>query len=266
MKILRILSALFFISLWASMAYANIYSWTDENGVTHFTNYNPPAEARIVVKDVVIPRGEATEKEARANEEPVGKPSESERDLEERGLDLERKLEGSLERAEDLVENLETRLIEANRRARQAEALARDVERRVFEANREAEDAIRNAEALAEEPYPAEPDYYSRLTYPYAYGYGFVSIHRPAFHYKRHFSKPYFRRHHLGFHYKHRFTRPRFKKHHSSLHPKRHFSRSHFTKHHGGLHHKRHFSGAHFSRRHSGFHLKVHFGGRHSRR
>jgi len=180
MKILRILSALFFISLWGLMAYAHIYSWTDENGVTHFTNYSPPAEARIVVKDVVTPRGEATEKEARANEEPVGKPSERERDLEERGLDLESKLEGSLERAEDLVENLETRLIEANQRARQAEALARDVERRIFEADREEEDAIRNAEALADEPYSTEPDYYWSLTYPYAYGYGFVSIHRPA--------------------------------------------------------------------------------------
>ena len=47
MKILTLYLAFFFIGLLASPLYAEIYSWTDEEGVKHFSNV-PPADAENV--------------------------------------------------------------------------------------------------------------------------------------------------------------------------------------------------------------------------
>ena len=34
----------------AASAFADIYEWTDENGVKHYSNYAPPAESRVLMK------------------------------------------------------------------------------------------------------------------------------------------------------------------------------------------------------------------------
>ena len=47
MKIATICSAFFFIGLFVAPLYADIYSWTDEKGVKHFSNA-PPADAEKV--------------------------------------------------------------------------------------------------------------------------------------------------------------------------------------------------------------------------
>jgi vacuolar-type H+-ATPase subunit I/STV1 len=172
MKLLTIFTTIFLICFSTSTPSANIYSWIDENGVTHFTNYSPPPEARIVVKDIEIPRNTDTE-------------PETEQDLIEAKIESNSQLEEGLEKAKALVEGLEDRLIEANRRAdealKKAEAEARDLENRLMEANQRAEEALESAEALEEVAYSAGSDY-SSLVYGYSYGYGFKSRYRPAFH------------------------------------------------------------------------------------
>ena len=40
---------------------ADIYEWTDANGVKHFTNYAPPEDARILMKTEEVPYDEAAD-------------------------------------------------------------------------------------------------------------------------------------------------------------------------------------------------------------
>ena len=41
---------------------ADIYEWTDENGVKHFTNYAPPDDATILMKTEEVPYDEAADR------------------------------------------------------------------------------------------------------------------------------------------------------------------------------------------------------------
>jgi hypothetical protein len=47
----------------ASPLYADIYKWTDESGVQHFSNYNPPGNARVWMKTKDVPYDEAADHE-----------------------------------------------------------------------------------------------------------------------------------------------------------------------------------------------------------
>ena len=47
---IMILAALWLSGFAALEANADIYSWTDENGVNHFTNYSPPKQAKLLIK------------------------------------------------------------------------------------------------------------------------------------------------------------------------------------------------------------------------
>ena len=44
---------------------ADIYSWTDENGVRYFTNQQPPKHAELLIKSPEIPFDEAAHEERR---------------------------------------------------------------------------------------------------------------------------------------------------------------------------------------------------------
>ena len=46
----------------AGPAQADIYQWTDKNGVKHFTNYKPPAHATILMKTKEVPYDEAADR------------------------------------------------------------------------------------------------------------------------------------------------------------------------------------------------------------
>ena len=123
--------------------YADIYEWTDEDGVKHFTNYAPAPEAKIMMKTEELPYDEAAD---RARLE-----AEREEQLELTRLELaERKAE--LERRE-----LET-------------------EQRLAEADRQAEEMLREAEKILNETRNDGYDYgnygysnFSRGFYPYHY-------------------------------------------------------------------------------------------------
>lgn len=91
----------------AGTLHADIYEWTDENGVKHFTNYAPPDNATVLMKTKEMPYDEAADR-ARMEEE-------------RQFLDELAKLERAARDAE-----LERRVAEAERRAAEAERYAQE--------------------------------------------------------------------------------------------------------------------------------------------
>ena len=116
----------------SSSAFGDIYEWTDENGVKHYSNYAPPENSRILMKTKEEPYDEEADR-ARAE-------AERQAQLESARLDIAQR-----------EAELEQREIEA--------------ERRLAEADRLAEEAQRNAESYVEEAGN------SRSTFQ-SYGYG----------------------------------------------------------------------------------------------
>ena len=93
--------------LMAGPLHADIYEWTDENGVKHFTNYAPPDDAKILMKTKELPYDEAADR-ARMEDE-------------RQFLEELAKLERAAKDAE-----LERRVAEAERRAAEAERYAEE--------------------------------------------------------------------------------------------------------------------------------------------
>ncbi|MBW1774032.1 MAG: DUF4124 domain-containing protein [Deltaproteobacteria bacterium] len=141
MKVLSIFGAFIFAFLWASAASAAIYSWTDENGLLHFTNVAPPPQARVV--------------------------SAREKTVDER-----------LKSAENRADDLEQDLDQAKEEAREALQRARALEERLAEASRLAEEAQTYQEASYryEETWEEE---YSRSPYYGGYVYRAAPYRRP---------------------------------------------------------------------------------------
>jgi hypothetical protein len=106
--------------IFASSAFADIYEWTDADGVKHYSNYAPPENSRIMMK---------------TKEEPYDEEADRARAEAERQAQLEStRLEIAQREAE-----LELREAEAERRLAQADRLAE-------EAQRDAESSIEDAE------------------------------------------------------------------------------------------------------------------------
>ena len=116
----------------ASSAWADIYEWTDKDGVKHYSNYAPPENSKILMK---------------TKEEPYNEEADRARAEAERQAQLE-------------LTRLEIAQREAELELREAEA-----ERKLAEADRLAEEAQRNAESYNEESEN------SRSTFQ-SYGYG----------------------------------------------------------------------------------------------
>lgn len=152
---LMMLAALWLAAFAALEADADIYSWTDENGVRYFTNYAPPKQAKIIMRTPEI----AYDAEA----------------------DLQRRESDALEVARQELAEREAFLLQQQQAA----------ERRVAEANaraeatlREADRILQDAEAAAED---AEIDNSSNYAYRYYtpyYGYRYPrKIHYKDYHY-----------------------------------------------------------------------------------
>ena len=106
----------------ASSLYADIYEWTDEDGVKHFTNYAPPAEASIMMKTEELPYDEAAD-HARLEAEREEQLERTRLELAERTAELERR-----------EAEAEQRLAEAGR---QAEETHRETEKVLDESRNE---------------------------------------------------------------------------------------------------------------------------------
>jgi len=108
MKRLLILLILLWV-WWTGPVSADIYRWTDANGVTHFSNEPPPAGATVLDKIEEAPYDAAADRQ-RINEERSYRLEREKLELEERKVEL-----AGRERAAQL------RLEEANLRMQQAE-------------------------------------------------------------------------------------------------------------------------------------------------
>jgi hypothetical protein len=139
-----------------SAADADIYSWTDENGVNHFTNYAPPKQARLLMKTPEIPY----DKEA----------------------DNQRQETDRLEVARHELAERETFLLQQQQEA----------ERRIAEANARAEAALRDADQILQDAEAAAEDTDTYRNGSYAYGYGFYPFYRHGFRkYGHHYKNKY---------------------------------------------------------------------------
>ena len=107
MKGIKILLVIAAGCLIAGYLHADIYEWTDEDGVKHFTNYAPPEDATILMKTKEVPYDEAAD-QARMEEE-------------KQFLDELARLERAAREAE-----LERRVADAERRAAEAERSAQE--------------------------------------------------------------------------------------------------------------------------------------------
>jgi hypothetical protein len=199
--IILVLMAVWVYGFVALTARADIYSWTDENGVNHFTNYAPPKHAKLLMKTPEIPYDEEADNQRRETDR--------------------------LEIARQELAEREAFLLQEQQAA----------ERRIAAANAradaalwEADQILQEAEAKAEDANYDRSNGYAYGYYPY-YRYGY----RPDYQHKRHYRKyvgKYYKKHP----YKYRHGRPY--KHDYRKRPKHHFNRRHSAAYSRGLSHR----------------------------
>jgi hypothetical protein len=105
MKLLAILGAIIFICFYTSTSSADIYSWTDESGITHFTNNSPPPAARLVLKDIPFPRRALPDKESEDKGQLLREGPEIKKDLEADKIQAKRSKDKTLEESPYSSEN-----------------------------------------------------------------------------------------------------------------------------------------------------------------
>jgi hypothetical protein len=133
--VVMILSACGLAGLAVSTASADIYAWTDENGVKNFTNQAPPEQATLFMKTPEIPYDE-------------------EADIQRREMD------------DQAVARQELAEREAFLREQQQEA-----ERRIAAANARADAALREAGRVLQDAQATSEDADSAYSSSYGYGY-----------------------------------------------------------------------------------------------
>ena len=175
MKRLKImmLAALGFAGFAALEADADIYSWTDENGVRYFTNYAPPKQATLLMKTPEI----AYDEEA----------------------DLQRREKDELEVARQELAEREAFLLEQQQAA----------ERRIAAANARAEAALREADRMLQDAEDAaeDADYDNSSSYAYGYYPPYYGYRYPRkIHYKDYYYYYYGGLHHKKHFFKHKPT------------------------------------------------------------
>ena len=198
--IIIVWTAVWFCGFSVSAADADIYSWTDENGVNHFTNYAPPKQARLLMKTPEIPY----DKEA----------------------DMRRQETDRLEVARQELAEREAFLLQQQQEA----------ERRIAEANARVEAALREADQVLQDAETAAAD--ANYSNGYAYGYypsrGFG--YRPGYKHKRHYRKHI---QHYKYQ-KRRYAYPHYRHHKYGYQPRlRHIFKSSQRKHGIKRHHGR---------------------------
>jgi len=171
MKRFNIILTILITCLFGSITNADIWEWTDEDGVKHYSNYDPPAHAKIMMKTHELPFDEEAQKER---------------------LETER-----LERIELAKQELAEK--EALLASRQLET-----EQRIAEADKRAAEALERAEDLLEQA--AKADYGQSDRAPYVY----VPYYQPSYYYSGYYShgvgiyyhrKPFNRSHHRNRHF-----------------------------------------------------------------
>jgi hypothetical protein len=118
-----ILAVLGFAGLAVSTAGADIYAWTDENGVKYFTNHAPPKQATLFMKTPEIPYDEEADNQRREIDRlAVARQELAEREafILEQQLAAERRLEAANARADEALREADRILQDANAAAEDA--------------------------------------------------------------------------------------------------------------------------------------------------
>ena len=148
---------LMFICLMAPHLYADIYVWTDDHGVKHFTNQDPPEHAEIIMKTEEIPFDEEADR---------------------------------VRREAEIREQAERARLELAEREAELERREWEAERRMADANLRADEALRRADGLMQEG--ENYDYISRRS---GYiGSGFIRYPSYQRWYYRHDGNIYYKR------------------------------------------------------------------------
>ena len=111
-----ILAIFGFLSLAVSTASADIYAWTDENGVRHFTNHLPPKQATLFMKTPEIPYDEEVDNQRSETDRlAVARQELAEREafLLEQQQAAERRIEAANARADEALREAERILQDA---------------------------------------------------------------------------------------------------------------------------------------------------------
>ena len=103
----------------SSTALADIYHWTDENGVKHYSNFAPPDQAETLIKTEELPYTGMSDEELRAAEK-AQNLADAQREMAERKVEIlekqlaaERRMEAAEERAADMIQEAESLLEKA---------------------------------------------------------------------------------------------------------------------------------------------------------
>lgn len=153
------LAASWFVGFGISTAGADIYAWTDENGVKHFTNHAPPKQATLFMKTREIPHDEEADKQRSE----MDRLAVTRQELAEREAFL------------------------------QEQQLA--AERRIAAANARADEALRQADRILQDAQAAseDADYRSSSSYGFGFFYPYYGYRSPYHHkdYKRFYGNRY---------------------------------------------------------------------------
>jgi len=171
--------------------FADIYEWTDENGVKHYTNYAPPPEAKFLMKTEEVPYNEAADRARMEAEQEV---------------------------------QLELARLELAERKAELEWREAQTEQRLAEASRQAEETLREAERILNE---ARNERYNNRNHGYTHYYRghYPYHHKDRLYYRSKTSSIYYVRPPHSIHSKHY----RLKKHHFG-HDKKHSHKPHYGK------------------------------------
>jgi len=166
----------------ASALHADIYVWEDEEGVMSFSNYSPPAGAKVFLEAPKRPVAEPVASGAPGRLDALEKKIVQQQEaIEERLAETNENLVLVIEKTEALVEELDEKVAEADRRAGEAAAYARGL-------------ADGLSAAATERPAPPSTVYVERNG-SYPVGLGFVGFHgfdrriHSGFHGRRFFDK-----------------------------------------------------------------------------
>lgn len=179
MSIFKIIVFILIGCIVASSSLADIYEWTDENGVKHYSNYAPPAKSRVIMK---------------TKEEPYDEEADRLR------MEMERQERLELARLEIIQRETELELREAA------------AERRVADADRAVEEALREADYFREEARTNNRIIYRGSGFgclDYRYGcdnsiynrWYYRKGHRRSYHNKLYYLSPYQRYRYIKKHY-----------------------------------------------------------------
>jgi len=217
MKRIIILGMILMSFIWSPIVKANIYTWTDENSVRHFTNQSPPPGAKIFLRN--------------SDPEPAPSP-ETPDQIEKNDLITEN------QNLEDRLNDTQEKLLETLEQVNTLEESIRNENDRDLQAIEPEENAV--SESIDNSSYSESEDTPTRSTYYYPVGIIRSNHSAKKSHYRPGSSH---RRSHKGGYYYKKYKgggRHNLKGYYKKRHyGKRHFRGRLYKKHHYGKQHRR---------------------------